>query len=163
MIKTVREYLDKHYANSYILPSSSQIALEILNSKDTDINLRLAVATMLDGLHEDIRIARIRNGAFNISVLNIVEATRLVEEEWMQLMRKDRKKVGKDLAQWIIGRKVGEVAADGVVVNTCIHVDHLDRITFRTSALVFLVIDFDGDLIVYDARRLDPLAASHFE
>ena len=155
-IQTIQQYIDKHHRNKNF--SYPAVALQIIFDPHVDIRLRASMVLSLEKHFEETRIAQ----ALLPSKIRIFEIVHEIEAEWMNEMRHDRNAVGQDLAEWMVGRKVGEVSG-GFIHGTYIPIAYLDKMIFTTHALRFaLSVNGGTDVCVKVAERLNPKSAAKF-
>jgi len=154
LIQAVRQYTDKHYANSTHI-YFPEVALRMTLDKSVHPLLRIAIAESLDRYSRELQIAHI----LRPSKIWVERIVRDFEDEWMSLVsRRRRSSVNVDVAEWVVGMKVSEVS-DGYVGQTAIPIAFLPKMVFETLAIRFNLVLDGQDVVVGAAVRHDPKAA----
>jgi len=153
-IQTVKQYIDRHHKDEADI-NYLQVALSIVFDPNVDPYLRNAMASNLTK-------HLCETGAPNQFLPSKHAVEGVVHSlcgEWQRLTNKRRiEAVDVDLAEWIIGKKVGMIAGE-YIRETHIPTQVFGRLVLTTSALHCTLTINDNMAVIERATRRDPRAA----
>lgn len=153
MINSVEGYINRYYDNKN-LPSAYDMACEIAKNEHVSVFLRLTALTSL-------RLMEVQDTILIQSMRSIAAIVHDISGEWMDEVSAKNSVIRQDLAEWIIGRKVGAVV-NSYVAGSRIEVSQLKGLVFESMSLAFTLRVSGEDILIERAVRLDPKAASVF-
>jgi len=158
MVSTMHDYIRTHYPNKNV--SYEDLALAIIFDQQADPFLREAMLRSLNRCIERMLLELEIDAILTYNKRVIEGVVHELSGDWMEAVRSRRKSrsVNVDLAEWIVGKKAGDVV-DGCIHGTVIPIELLGKVVFMTHALKFTLVVKDEIVVVAKAVRLNPSAA----